>query len=116
MVSEPTKTRTIEMTIATMGRLMKNFDMGLLHRRFCRKRLGVYAHARTHFLNSLSDDAFTGFQPLGNDPSGTDAITHRHGANVHFAVAVHDRNLIGALKFRHGALRYQQPAAFDPDD
>ena len=29
MVSEPTSTMTMEITMATMGRLMKNFDIGL---------------------------------------------------------------------------------------
>src|ERR1700688_128878 len=116
IVSEPTSTRTIEMTIATMGRLMKNFDMGLLHRPFCGKRLGVYAHARTHLLKPLGDDAFDGFQPLSDDPFGTDPVTDRYLANVHFAVAIHDGDLIATLQLGHCALRYQQSSPFDADD
>src|ERR1700739_443901 len=106
MVSEPTSTRTIEMTIATMGRLMKNFDMGLFHRRFCGKRLGVYAHARTHLLNALGDDAFAGLQPLSDNPFGTDAVTDRDGANIHFAAAIYDGDLVAPCQLGHPALRY----------
>src|SRR6266481_810013 len=116
MVSEPTSTRTIEMTMATMGRFMKNFDMGLLHRPFRGKRLGVYVHARTHLLNPLGHDAFAGFHPFSDDPFGTDPVTDRHRANVHFAVAIHDSDLIAALQLGHRALRYKQSSVFDADN
>ena len=67
MVSEPTSTRMIDMTIATMGRLMKNFDIGLFCLRFRRKRLGVHEHARAHLLNSLGDNVLAGLEPLSDD-------------------------------------------------
>src|SRR5882672_8490583 len=100
------------MTMATMGRFMKNFDMGLLHRPFRGKRLGVYAHARTDLLNPLGHDAFAGLQALRDDPFGTDPVTDRYRANVHFAVVIYDGDLIATLQLRHCALRYQQSSVF----
>jgi hypothetical protein len=41
MVRDPTKTRTMEMTIATMGRWMKNLDMESPARRVRDERLGI---------------------------------------------------------------------------
>ena len=44
--------------MATMGRLMKNFDMGLPSLGFRGKWFGVHLHSGTHFLHSFGDDAF----------------------------------------------------------
>ena len=49
---------TIEITMATMGRLIKNFDMELPSRCVHGKWLGVHLHARTHLLHALGDHAF----------------------------------------------------------
>ena len=58
IVMEPTITITIEMTMATMGRLIKNFDIGLPFLTFHGEWLGVHLHAGTYLLHSLDDHAF----------------------------------------------------------
>src|ERR1700757_2476952 len=55
-VSEPTSTRTIEITIATIGRLMKNFDMTSPAHRFHIEWFRIDLDAGAHLLNSFSHD------------------------------------------------------------
>jgi hypothetical protein len=63
IVSEPTSTRTMEMTMATIGRLMKNFDMASPARRFSNKRPGIYFGAGAHLLHALRHHAFACLRP-----------------------------------------------------
>ena len=49
---------TIEITMATMGRLMKNFDIGLSPLSFHGKRLWIHLHALAHFLHAFGNHAF----------------------------------------------------------
>jgi hypothetical protein len=63
IVSEPTGTRTMEMTMATIGRLMKNFDMASPARRFSNKRPGIYFGAGAHLLHALRHQAFACLRP-----------------------------------------------------
>src|SRR5271170_663210 len=51
IVSPPTITMTMEITMATMGRLIKNFDIGLFILCFHDERLGIHLHAGVHFLH-----------------------------------------------------------------
>src|SRR5712692_11139357 len=104
-VMHPTITMRMEITMATMGRLMKNFDMGLPILCLRAKRLGVYSRARAYFLNAFGDDSFAGIQPFGNNPLGANAITDRDRSNAHFVVGSYNGNLVTALEFRHCALR-----------
>ena len=57
----PTITSTIEITIATIGRLIKNFDIPLSSLRFarCHKRFWVHQRTGTNLLHPLGDNAFT---------------------------------------------------------
>ena len=57
--SEPTSTRTIEITIATIGRLMKNFDMTSPARRFRGEWFRIDPDAGAHLLHSFGDDPVT---------------------------------------------------------
>src|SRR5882724_4021064 len=116
MVMAPTITRTMEITMATIGRLMKNFDIGLPSLAFSRKRLGVHWHARTYFLYALGHHAFAWLQPFRNHPLVADTIPDLHCPNVHFVLIVHDRDLIPALKLRNCTLRYKQRFRLDSDD
>src|SRR5712692_10481089 len=110
MVREPTSTRTMEITMATMGRLIKNFDIRLPSLGFRGIRLGVYHHARTHLLHALGNHAFALLQALSDNPLIADAVAHLDRANAHFAFAVHHRDLIAALQLRNCTLRDKQGA------
>jgi len=57
IVMAPTSTKTMEITIATMGRLIKNFDMALLAFAFHGEWLSVHLHPRSHLLHALGNDA-----------------------------------------------------------
>src|SRR5271165_7404061 len=89
MVMAPTITIMIEMTMATIGRLMKNFDICSPFLGFCRKWLGIHLRARAHFLQALGDYAFAGLQSFSNNPLCTHPITHFDRSNVHFILLVH---------------------------
>src|SRR5713101_1882128 len=107
MVIVPTRTKTMEITIATMGRLMKNFDIGLPSPDFHGKWFGVHLHARTHLLHSLDDHAFTLLEPFRNNPLGADAVADLDRTDAHFVLAGHNRYLIAALQLRHRTLRHK---------
>src|SRR5271154_3183234 len=104
MVIEPTITRTIEITMATIGRLIKNFDMELPSWSCQREWLGIPLHSRTHFLNALGHYALACLQSVGNHPLGAHTIADTDGPNAHFVRAVHHRHLIAALQLRDRSL------------
>src|SRR5579872_1663601 len=115
MVSEPTSTRTIEITIATIGRLMKNFDMTLPAHRIRGEWLGIDPDAGTHFLNSLRNNPITRVQSTCDHPTPIDLRPYRHGPDGHLVVGVEDCHLITTLEFSNRTLRNQQGSAFRPD-
>src|SRR6266481_6667410 len=90
-VRAPTITKTMEMTIATIGRLIKNFDIGLPSLAFPGKRLGVHLHARTNLLHAFGNHAVASLQPLGDNPIRADALANLYRTDAHFVVAVHRR-------------------------
>ena len=108
MVIAPTITRMIEITMATMGRLMKNFDMRSPSLGFRRKGLGVHLHAGAHLLHALDHHALSWFQSVGNDPLAADTVADLDGPDAHFVLVIHLRDLIAALQFRDCALGDQQ--------
>jgi hypothetical protein len=75
----PTSTRTIEITMATMGRLIKNFDIGLPSVGFRRKWLGVHLHARAHLLHALGHHPLPWFQSVRNNPLVADTVADFDG-------------------------------------
>src|ERR1700730_2267438 len=107
IVMVPTITMTMEITMATMGRLMKNFDIGLPSLRLCRKRLGVDLHARAHLLHTLDDDTVAAPQPVRNNPLGADPVADFDRSDADFILVIHHRDLIAALQLRHCTLRYK---------
>src|ERR1700722_322311 len=125
-VSEPTNTMTMEITMATMGRLMKNFDMrhpSLSIRRSLVRRilvlghewLGIHAHTGAHSLNSLHHDSVSGIEPVSDDPTAINPVAHRDRSNVNFVVGANDSNLIAALQLRHCPLGNKQGPRLNPD-
>src|SRR6267378_2304617 len=105
MLIAPTITMTMEMTMATMGRLIKNFDMVLPSLTFDGKRLGVHLHAWTYLLYALGNHAFASFQSVQDNPLGADPVAHLNRPDAHFVLVVQCRDLIAALQLRHSALR-----------
>src|ERR1700758_446071 len=89
MVRVPTSTKMMEITIATMGRLMKNFDIGLSVLVFRAERLGIHECASAHFLHAFRDDSFPSMQPIRDNPLGTDTVADRYRTNAHFVVAAY---------------------------
>src|SRR5712664_3595145 len=107
MLIAPTIIMTMEITMATMGRLIKNFDIGLPSLTFRPKRLGVYLHARTHLLHALGNHPLAALQSLFNNPLRADAIADIHRPVAHFVLAIDHGYLIAALQFLDCTLRYK---------
>ena len=100
MVTAPTITVRIAITIATIGRLMKNLDISVaLH-----ERLGVDFHAGTSFLYPLGHHTFSRLQPFGHDPHRANPFAHLYCPDADRIRTVHNSHLIAALQFRHRAL------------
>src|SRR5260370_26012182 len=98
---------TMDITMATIGLLMKNFDIGLPSLRFGDKRLGVHLHARTHLQHPLDNHTFAALQPFLNNPLRADAVADFDRADAHFVLVVHRRDLKAALYLRDCTLRYK---------
>src|ERR1700690_2251969 len=114
-VSEPTSTRTMEITIATIGQLMKNFDMTSPAHRFRGEWFRIDPAPGAHFLPPFDDNALTWIKPTCNHPAPIHLWPDCHRPNVHLVVGVKDCHLIATLEFRDGALRNQQGLLFGPD-
>src|SRR5260370_41279428 len=107
MDTAPTITVRIAITMATMGRLMKKFDMvvssvarpGRLALRF-----RFYMRARTNLLNPVHDHAITAIQPIANHPQGPNLVANVNRLNADGVVTVHSGHLIAALQFGNGLL------------
>src|SRR5579864_2262144 len=107
MVSAPTSTKTMEITMATMGRLIKNFDIGLLSLRQRAKRLGVHLHTRAYFLHTFGNHVLATLQSVRNHPLVADSIADSDGSDAYFVVVAHYRNLIAALQFGNSTLGHE---------
>src|SRR5215469_8486414 len=114
-VSEPTRTRTMEITIATIGRLMKNFDMTLPAHRFRAEWFRVDLDPGANFLDSFDDYSVTWIEPTGNHPAPIHLCPHCHRANGYFVASVNNCYLITALELRDRSLRNQQRPLVCPD-
>src|SRR5580700_3886007 len=107
MVIAPTSTMRIAITIATMGRLMKNFDMGLPVLCLRDKRLGVHMSALAYFLNAFGDDSFARFQSVRHNPLRPNAVADLDRSYAHLILVVDNGYLIGPLQFRYGTLWHE---------
>src|SRR5215469_255988 len=115
-VNEPTKTKTIEITIATIGRLMKNFDMASPAHRFRGEWFRIDADPGAYFLNSFGDNQLPWIQSTCNHPPPIHLWSDGDSPDVYFIVGINDRHLIAALELRDGALRNKQRTLFGTDD
>src|ERR1700693_2706794 len=118
IVMVPRTTMTIEITIATIGRLMKNLDMllpSLRRRAVWHVRLRVYLHAGTDLLYSFGHHAISWLQSIRNNPLGADPVADLDCPYADLVLAIHNRYLIRALQLRHGTLGHQQRVFLDSD-
>src|SRR6202040_2917120 len=115
-VSPPIITNRIEITMATIGRLMKNFDMVLLGSRLCHfgsVQLRFHLHASPHLLRSFGYDAVAWLQSFRNDPLAAEPVSRFNRLNRDSVFVIHDGDLVATLQFGDGALRPQQCILFD---
>src|ERR1700722_20055501 len=87
IVKKPPSTRTTEITIATIGRLMKNFDMKSPGR-FSGERFGIDPDPGAHFLDSFGDNALTRLEASCNHPAPVHLWPDCYRPNVHLVIAV----------------------------
>src|SRR2546425_7588887 len=120
IATTPTMTMRMEMTMATMGRLMKNLAMvGLLRRR---ARLGGRGRRQPNLLAgaypvaSLDDDPLAGLQPLRHRPERANPHVDLDRADVNRIVGADHRDLVDALHVLDGALRDQERGLLHLDD
>jgi hypothetical protein len=103
------------MTIATMGRLMKNFDMAfdsfaLLAMGIQRlldvvlEWLGLYRHSRPEILLAFDNHALARLQAAIDDPHCVCALSYLHRTYADAVVLIDNSNEIAALLFVHGRL------------
>src|SRR5271165_2916680 len=115
IVREPTSTRTKEITIATIGRLMKNFDMTLPAYRFRGEWFRIDTNPGTDLLDTFGDNPIPWIKPTCYHPAPIHLWPDCHRPNVHLVIGVNDCYLIATLELRDGALRNQQRSLFCSD-
>src|SRR5262249_45484739 len=98
IVSDPTSTSTIEITMATMGRLMKNLDMPSPPLGVPSERFSSHQNAVTDFLYPFGDDGFAEIKSFGDDPILVNAVADFYGPNADLVFGIYDSDLIGSLK------------------
>src|SRR5215471_14492944 len=82
IVTAPTMTVMIEITMATMGRLIKNLDVHGLWRGIGR----VHRDAILHFLDSFDNDSLAEREAFLDYPKCPDALANLHWLDVHLVV------------------------------
>src|SRR5262245_62078974 len=120
IATTPRITMRMEMTMATMGRLMKNLAMASLFRP--RARLHERARRQPNFLAgaypvaALDDDPLTRLQPVGHGPQRANPHVDLDRADVDHVVGTHHGDLVNPLHVLDGALRDQERALLHLDD
>src|SRR5688572_22766876 len=135
IVTRPSITMRMEITIATIGRRTKKDATGsapgCLRSGLCRsggvggggsrlrrragqlgrRRLGRHLHARPHLLEAFDDDALAGGEPLRHHLERSPAHAGRDRAQLDRVVRADDRELRHALELLHRSLRHDERAA-----
>src|SRR5580704_9312698 len=112
IATAPMITVRIEITTATIGRLMKNLDIGSIA--FRHGSLFDF-HRRTvlNFLQSLYDHKLARVDAAFNDPHWSDTVPELHGPNAHLVLCADHCELISSLQLAHGFLWHEQCVASD---
>src|SRR6266545_3553869 len=119
IATTPMITMRMEITIATIGRSMKNLAMWSLLR-----RVGLGGRARResdllagpHAVAALDDDPLAGLEAGRDDPERADAGVGLHRAHVDGLVRADHRDLVHALNVLHGPLGDQERVLPHLDD
>src|ERR1700677_11952 len=107
IVMAPMMTVRIAITMATIGRLMKNLDISSVTAGRSIERNGCNRAAGFDFLSAFRDDLIARHQTGADDPHRVDALTGLNGANGDLVISSHHGDLSGSLKLRYRALRYE---------
>src|SRR5579871_1622925 len=113
IVTAPMITVRIEITMATIGRLIKNFDMrysafsvlcpvhvflcGLAVFLRCVPGLWVDRRSLFHLLDSLTDHPLIRLESLVDDPHRPHSLPNFYRTDRDFVVAAHHRHLVAPL-------------------
>src|SRR5216684_8227478 len=92
IVIAPTMTVRIAITMATIGRLMKNLDI-LVTGGQSIERNGCHGAAVFHLLSAFRDDPISSHQAAANDPHRVDALAGLNGANGDLVIRSHHCDL-----------------------
>src|SRR4051812_7691427 len=107
IATRPASTGTIAITIATIGRRMKNRDTRLLS--FGRRREGLGVHHRAVGNRwTFDNDAAARIESAFDDPTRAHALSDFDAAGGHLVVRADHAKLIGILQFVHRTLRHEQ--------
>ena len=119
----PAITVTMEITIATIGRLTKKRAMatsafpgsvaGSAARRLRRRRppaSATHDRAVAHLLEALDDDLLAGLQALLDHPEAVHPRAHLDVAERHLVVGADHGHAVEVLQLGHGALRHEERA------
>src|SRR5438309_6016095 len=119
IATRPMITMRMEITMATIGRLMKNLAIVELFRRAgcCgRARRRPHLLAGSHAIGPLHDHALAGLEPGGDDPERADARVDLHRAHVDRLVRFDHRHLVDALHVLNGPLGDHESVLLHLDD
>src|ERR1700688_3291474 len=89
IVIAPMMTVRMAITMATIGRLMKNLDITSVTGGRSIERNGCNRAAGFDFLSAFRDDLIPGHQTAGDDPHCVDALAGLHRANGDLVVRSH---------------------------
>src|SRR5262249_26144688 len=113
----PPITKSMAMTIATIGRSMKNLDMVTLSLPGRRERgrgrcggLGTHDDPVLDLLEALRHDAFARLESLVDDPEPVYLPAGLHRAERDLVVRSDDRDLVRALDLLHRLRRHEEGA------
>src|SRR5215831_21224438 len=97
----------MEITIATIGRLMKNLDTGLLlpDARSGGEWLWSHSHPRPDLLGAFGNHPIARLQSLIDDPHIADVFAGFHVPDCDLVVVADNRDLTHPLQLGYGALR-----------
>src|ERR1700741_312274 len=100
MVTAPTITIRIAMTIATIGRLMKNFDISAAFRGG-RGQLNLDSRAVPNLLQALHNHELARLDAAFQDPHRIHAFSDFDRPDAHLVVTAYHRDLVAPLEFRY---------------
>src|SRR5689334_9584925 len=105
-VKSPSTTVMIEITIATIGRRMKNSaTRAPLLRGLRRDRLRAHDQPVTYPCQAVDHDRLAALQPVVDDPVVVDTRPGLDGADARRVVGADGRDLVGPLRLLDGTLR-----------